>query len=101
MTAGAGTECRPVTQLTCRHDHPLLLRGAAGRRGRLGAEAGLRVRRLERQGGAVAAHVSGALGHAAVHRGLAAGRERKDSCQEVTVAFLSMEYDVKLMNKNY
>lgn len=71
------TEADRVTQLTCRHDDPLLLRGAAGRGGRLGADARLRVRGLVRHRGPLVAHVSGALGDAAVHGGLAARMEEK------------------------
>lgn len=68
-----------MTQLTCRHDDPLLLCGAVGRGGRLGADAGLQVRGLVRHRGPVVAHVSGALGDATVHRGLAAGTGKKAS----------------------
>jgi len=67
-----------ASQLTCRHDDPLLLRDAGGRGGRLGAGARLRVRGRVRRHRApgVAAHGSGALGDAAVNRGLTAGEER-------------------------
>lgn len=68
-----------VTQLTCRHDDPLLLRGAAGRGGRLRADARLRVRGLIRHRGPVVTHVSGALGDAAVHGGLTARTEQRGS----------------------
>lgn len=68
-----------MTQLTCRHDDPLLLRGAAGRGGRLGADARLRVRGLVRHRGPLVAHVSGALGDAAIHRGPTAITEKKQS----------------------
>lgn len=62
-----------MTQLTCWHDNPLLLCGAVGRADRLGTDPGLRVRGLVRHRAPIAAHVSGALGDAAVHGGLAAG----------------------------
>lgn len=56
---------------TCGHYDSLLLCGAVGRGGGLGAGAGLRVRGLVGQlTPFVAAHVSGAFGHTAVHRGL-------------------------------
>ena len=77
--------CVCVSQLTCWHDDPLLLCGAAGRGGGLGADAWLHVRGLVRHRGPVVAHVSGALGDAAVHRGLAAGTEEQAACERVHV----------------
>lgn len=74
-----------VTHLTCWHDDPLLICGAAGRGGRLGAHPRLRVRGLVRHRGPVVAHVSGALGDTAVHRGLAARRDRGDSIRSWTM----------------
>lgn len=78
-----------MTRLTCRHDDPLLLWGAAGWGGRLGADTGLRVRGLVRHRRPVVAHVSGALGDAAVHRGLAARTEKKK--HPVMVLFTRLE----------
>lgn len=61
--------------LTCWNDDPLLLCGVAGWGGGLGAHAGLRVRGLVQHRGPFVAHVSGALGDAAVHRRLPAGTD--------------------------
>ncbi len=70
-------EADGVTQLTCRHNDPLLLRGTAGWGGCLRADTRLRVRSLVRQRGPLIAHVSGALGDAAVDRGFTATTEEK------------------------
>lgn len=68
-----------MDQLTCWHDDPLLLRHTAGRGCGLRADAGLWVRGLVRHGASVA-HMSGALGDAAVHGRLAAGIEKNTGC---------------------
>lgn len=71
---GSGSESAHAGDLlTCRYDDPLLLRvGNAGRGDIRRADAGLRVRGLVRHRDAVVAHVPGALGDAAIHRGLVA-----------------------------
>lgn len=66
-----------MTQLTCRHDDPLLFCGAAGWGGRLGTR--LWVRGLIWHRGSVVAHVPGALGDTAVHRGLTARTDGGES----------------------
>lgn len=68
-----------MTQLTCWNDDSFLLCGTAGRGGGLWTDSVFWIRGLIYHRAAIAAHVSGALGDAAVHRGLTASTQKKAS----------------------
>lgn len=68
-----------MTQLTCWNDNSFLLCATVGWGGGLRADSGLLIRGLIYHRAAITAHVSGALGDTAVHRGLTASTQKKAS----------------------
>lgn len=85
-----------VSQLTCRHDDPLLLCGTAGWGGSLGADARLWVWGLVWHRGPIIAHVSGTFSDAAVHRGLAAKTYR-----DIVLGTVLVLLSLKLQNSEW